>query len=72
MRRFHVLDVNGNWQTGGWGFVEVWRHLPYYRGLGCLLRLLKLENALNAVYEIWAGWRLRRRCRHGQCRLDRS
>jgi hypothetical protein len=30
MRRFHVRDAQGRWQSGAWAFVELWTHLPYF------------------------------------------
>ena len=62
MRRFHVLDARGNWQTGAWGFAEMWGHLPYYRWLSLGLRFSRLLPALDWLYDHFARLRMRRRC----------
>ncbi len=67
MERFHVLDARGQWQTGAWGFIELWSHLPAYRWIASLLRLLHLEHALDWVYNRFAQWRLQRRCDESRC-----
>ena len=67
MRRFHVLDGYGRWQTGAAAFVEVWSHLPYYRRLASLVRVLRLDRPLEFVYRRWADWRLQRRCSNDRC-----
>ncbi len=67
MARFHVLDANGNWRTGAWGFAELWSHLPAYRWLARTLRALRLLPLLDRVYTRFARWRLRRNCSAGTC-----
>jgi predicted DCC family thiol-disulfide oxidoreductase YuxK len=69
MARFHVRDVQGQWQTGAWGFAELWSHLPYFSVLGRLLRRLRLVGPLDLAYQRFARWRLRRRqgCTSGVC-----
>lgn len=69
MARFHVRDVRGQWQTGAWGFAELWSHLPYFSVLGRLLRRLRLVGPLDLAYRRFARWRLRRRtgCTAGAC-----
>ena len=62
MERLHVLDAAGNWQTGAWAFAELWSHLPRYRLLASLLRHTGLLPPLDRVYNVFARWRLRRRC----------
>jgi hypothetical protein len=69
MRRFHVLDGKGHWQTGVNGFVELWSFLPGYCWLASLIRALRLHRPLEFIYRHWAAWRLRRRCRNDQCGL---
>jgi predicted DCC family thiol-disulfide oxidoreductase YuxK len=69
MARFHVRDRDERWQTGAWGFVELWSHLPAYRWLARLVRSLRLERLLDAAYTRFAAWRLRRRCDQGSCRV---
>ena len=70
MRRFHVLDRYGRWQTGVAAFVELWSHLPYYRRLASLVRMLRLERPLESVYRCWADWRLQRQCRDERCGIS--
>ena len=67
MARFHVLDTAGGWQTGAWGFAELWSHLPAYRWLATIVRRLRLLPLLDAAYQRFAQWRLRSRCRSSFC-----
>jgi predicted DCC family thiol-disulfide oxidoreductase YuxK len=67
MARFHVLDGRGQWQTGAWGFAELWSHLPAYRWLARTLRALHLLPLLDRAYGRFARWRLQGRCRSGSC-----
>lgn len=67
MARFHVLDATGRWQTGAWGFAEIWSHLPAYRWLAHMLCLLRLLPLLDRAYAHFARWRMRRRCTTGTC-----
>lgn len=67
MARFHVRDATGAWHTGAHGFVELWSHLPAYSWLARLLRSLRLTPVLDAAYDRFARWRLRRRCNSDQC-----
>lgn len=69
MTRFHVRDASGCWQTGAWGFAELWSHLDAYRWLARLLHGLHLLPALDAAYRGFARWRWRRRCAAGVCGL---
>jgi hypothetical protein len=69
MKRLHVLDVNGNWQTGVAGFIELWACLPYYRWLAALLTTLRMVGPLDFVYGYWARWRAKRRCSGGACEI---
>lgn len=75
MARLHVLDAAGNWQTGAWGFIELWSHLPAYRWLSRTLCTLRLVSALDWLYTRFAHWRLQRRCNTscdaGLCGLDK-
>jgi len=61
-RRFHVLDTRGRWQTGAWGFAELWANLPYYRHLAGVLRWSRALPLLDRLYRSVTRWRLRRRC----------
>jgi predicted DCC family thiol-disulfide oxidoreductase YuxK len=67
MARFHVLDKNGRWQTGAWGFAELWSHLAAYRWLAGFVRTLRLLPLLDAVYRRFAQQRLRSRCPSSGC-----
>jgi predicted DCC family thiol-disulfide oxidoreductase YuxK len=67
MRRFHVRDAQGRWQSGAWAFVELWTHLPYFRWLAQAVRTLHLVRPLDAVYGPLARWRPSRRCAQGAC-----
>lgn len=67
MARFHVLDESGQWQTGAWGFAELWSKLPGYRWLASTLRALHLLPLLDRVYTLFARWRFRHRCSDGAC-----
>jgi len=72
MARFHVLDAAGNWQTGAWGFAELWSHLPAYRWLAATLRRSSALPLLDRAYAHFARWRLRRRCDDGFCAKARE
>jgi len=69
MARLHVLDAAGNWQTGAWGFAELWSHLPAYRWLAAILRRSRALPLLDRAYIHFAHWRLRRRCDDGFCAI---
>ncbi len=72
MARFHVLDVARHWQTGAWGFAELWSHLPAYRWLARALRALRLLPVLDWVYAGFARWRIRRSCNSQRCVIDKA
>ena len=67
MAQLHVLDEQGRWQIGAWGFAAIWERLPGYRWLARVVRGLHLLPLLNAAYRPFARWRLRRRCNAGSC-----
>ena len=67
MARLHVRDIEGRWQTGVWGFAELWSHLRGYRWLAWLLRATPVVPLLDLAYTRFARWRLRRRCSDGSC-----
>ena len=62
MERLHVLGGDGSWQTGAFGFVELWSRLPYYRLLAGLVRAMGLTPLLSRLYAPFDRWRLARRC----------
>ncbi len=70
MARFHVRDPQGHWQTGAWGFVELWSHLVAYRWLAAGMRSLRLTRILDFAYTRFALWRLRRRCDETSCATE--
>ena len=65
MARFHVRDAAGIWQTGAWGFAELWSNLPAYRWLAYLLRTIRLLPLLDRVYVVFARRRRRSTCNSG-------
>lgn len=67
MARFHVRDASGRWQTGAWGFAELWSHLPAYRWLAYTLRALRLLPLLDRVYAVFARRRVRLSCSADSC-----
>jgi predicted DCC family thiol-disulfide oxidoreductase YuxK len=67
MARLHVLDAAGNWQTGAWGFAELWSHLPAYSWLAAILRRTRILPLLDRGYAYFARRRLLRRCENGFC-----
>lgn len=70
MARFHVRDGAGRWHVGASGFVELWSHLPGYRLPAAIVSRLKLVGPMDWVYQRFAAWRLRRRCRNDGCGLS--
>jgi predicted DCC family thiol-disulfide oxidoreductase YuxK len=70
MARFHVRDASGCWQTGAWGFAELWSHLPAYRWLAYTLRTLRLLPLLDRVYSVFARRRVRHPCSDESCSLS--
>jgi predicted DCC family thiol-disulfide oxidoreductase YuxK len=70
MQRLHVLDADGDWQTGVAGFIELWAHLPYYRRLASLLRALHMVKPLDIVYGCWSRWRAKHRCGSDRCEIS--
>lgn len=67
MKRFHVLDSDGHWQTGAWGFAELWSHLPAYKWLARTLRALHLLPMLDRIYTRFARRRYRHSCTTRSC-----
>jgi len=62
MAELHVLDSGGGWQRGIDGFLVIWMHLPAYRWLARLVRILGLRAPLGVMYRQFALWRHRNRC----------
>ncbi|MGA1561555.1 MAG: thiol-disulfide oxidoreductase DCC family protein [Gammaproteobacteria bacterium] len=60
LARFHVKDSSGTWHIGASGFIALWEVLPRYRWAAKTIRILRLTRLLDALYERFARWRLRR------------
>lgn len=60
MARLHVLDAEGQMQTGAAAFAALWSALPYYRWLAGLIRSAGLVPLLERIYQPFARWRLAR------------
>ena len=67
MARFHVLDAEGAWQTGAYGFVELWMRLPALRWLAMTLQQLRLLPVIDWAYGHFARRRLKSRCKDSVC-----
>ena len=70
MTRFHVLDAAGRWQTGAYGFAELWKKLPFYRRLAQLVKTLRLLPLLDYFYTRITRWRLSRNCNQTPVKPD--
>ena len=68
MARFHVLDAEGRWQTGAYGFSEMWSQLPALKWASVLLKRLYLLPAADWVYSYFARWRMKKRCSEHACK----
>jgi len=51
MQRFHVQSANGNVQTGGDAFLQLWASLPNFRLLAWLFSLPLMRWLVNQTYE---------------------
>lgn len=69
LRLFHVIDANGEMQTGLRAFMALWSELPGYRWLTVVIRQLRAETWLERLYQRFAAWHFRRRCPEGVCGL---
>ena len=67
MASFHVLDAQGHWHIGAYGFAEMWKQLPSMRWLAILLTRLHLLPLMDRVYSRFARWRLAKRCQDNAC-----
>ena len=61
MARLHVLDRDGQMQSGAAAFVALWSALPYYRWLARFVQSLGLIPILERLYVPFARWRMSRR-----------
>ncbi len=69
MARFHVRDQQGQWQTGAYGFVALWKNFRFFRVAAAVLQNLRLVGVADWVYGIFAKRRLKSRCADGACEL---
>lgn len=67
MARFHVLDAQGCWHVGAYGFVEMWSQLSAMRWLAFALKKLRLLPFADWLYSWFARWRLKKRCSGTAC-----
>lgn len=68
MARLHVLDAAGQWQSGAWGFAELWSHLPRYQWIARALRMMRIVPFVDLAYRPFARWRVRNRCDDLYCK----
>lgn len=69
MQRLHVLDKNGQMQSGAKAFAALWDDLPYYRWLAKIVRVLHLLPIIEFAYKHFAKWRYKSRCNDEHCQL---
>jgi predicted DCC family thiol-disulfide oxidoreductase YuxK len=67
MAQLHVMDRDGVWHTGAYGFAAMWEELPRYRWLARMLRRTRMLPVLDIIYKPFARWRLKRRCTQSPC-----
>jgi predicted DCC family thiol-disulfide oxidoreductase YuxK len=67
MARFHVLDRQGNWHTGAFGFVAMWRQLSALTRIANLIEWFHLTGLLDRLYTLFATFRLKKRCNQQSC-----
>ena len=59
MARVHVQDENQNMLTGVAGFIQVWKHLPYYRSLAWVITHVPFLLTVSEFFYRWfAKYRL--------------
>ena len=69
MARFHVRDEQGQWQTGAYGFVALWKNFRFFRFAAVVLQQLRLVAFADWIYGIFAKRRLKSRCADGACEI---
>ncbi len=69
MARFHVRDQQGQWQTGAYGFVALWKNFRFFRLAAAVLQTFRLVGIADWVYGIFAKRRLKSRCADGACEI---
>ena len=59
MARVHVKDENHKILTGVAGFIQVWKHLPYYRVIAWVISHVPFLLLISEFFYIWfAKYRL--------------
>ena len=60
LKRLHVVDADGNKFVGVDAFIEIWRHLPYYRHLASFTRIPLIRGLAIRLYDgVLAPWLFR-------------
>ena len=70
LRRFHVIDSDGEVYSGGRAFVELWRRLPGWRWLAAVFRIPGSVILLEGLYRLFLN--IRPQLQRGVCRLPNS
>lgn len=65
MRRLHARDASGDWHVGLDAFLLIWRRLPRYGWVAWLLGNRLARPLFSRLYNVFADWRYRRRCKQG-------
>ena len=65
MEKIHGVNAQGQTLVGANTFVMMWQQLPYYRHLGNAIHYTGLTSPLNKIYDRFARWRFKRRCKDG-------
>lgn len=71
LREFHVMDEAGDMHVGARAFMLLWLALPGYRWLGRVCRIRCVASVMDFIYERFARWHYKRRCREGLCTVSR-
>jgi predicted DCC family thiol-disulfide oxidoreductase YuxK len=71
LRWFHVIDETGEMHVGARAFIALWTALPGYRWLARVSRVRCLATVMDIVYDRFARWHYKRRCREGICTISR-
>jgi predicted DCC family thiol-disulfide oxidoreductase YuxK len=61
MKRIHLIDTQGQLQTGAYAFVSLWSQLPYYQWLAKLCAFPGIVPLMDWGYRHFADWRWKRR-----------
>lgn len=72
MRRLHAQSPTGEWHVGLDAFLLIWDYLPRYRWLRRLLGNRLSRPVVGRLYNVFADWRYRRRCKTGCAIPDRD